>query len=227
MPENRPTVPIIVESGDISERPLKQVPMPGFADLNAPRIVFIGAGRSYRPIGGVRIILKYVASLRAAGFNAYLLNESSFPVWMYDPFVRTHARVIASSYCPFRGQDALAIPKSANDAILNTTKDWQATSALFAQNAVGLRPSDRRRQPWEAAHFAAHISPSRFFAAVMREDFNWSDVAMISPALSEDMFYPSDRLGQSVIACSGRKWPQVLTDLKAKVAADKTVVERF
>ena len=97
MPENRPTVPIIVESGDISERPLKQVPMPGFADLNAPRIVFIGAGRSYRPIGGVRIILQYVASLRAAGFNAYLLNESSFPAWMYDPFVRTHARVIASS----------------------------------------------------------------------------------------------------------------------------------
>ena len=61
----------------------------------------------------------------------------------------------------------------------------------------------------------------------MREEFNWSDVALIPPALSEDMFYPSDRLGQFVIACSGRKWPQVLTDVKAKVAADTTMAERF
>ena len=167
------------------------------------------------------------AALRAAGFNAYLLNDSGFPVWIDDPFVRTHARVIASSHCPIRGHDALVISESVNDAILNTIKDWQATKVLFAQNAVGLRPSDRRRQPWEVAHFAAHITPSQFVAGVMREEFNWSDVALIPPALSEDMFYPSDRLGQSVIACSGRKWPQVLTDVKAKVAADKTMTERF
>ena len=201
--------------------------MPGFADLNAPKIVFIGAGRSYRPIGGVKIILQHVAALRAAGFNAYLLNDSGFPVWIDDPFVRTHARVIASSHCPIRGHDALVISESVNDAILNTIKDWQATKVLFAQNAVGLRPSDRRRQPWEVAHFAAHITPSRFVAGVMREEFNWSDLALIPPTLSEDMFYPSDRLGQSVIACSGRKWPQVLTDVKAKVAADTTMAEQF
>ena len=54
-------MPIVVESGDISERHLKQVAMPGFADLNAPKIVFIGAGRSYPPIGGVKIILQHVA----------------------------------------------------------------------------------------------------------------------------------------------------------------------
>ena len=228
MPENRPNaVPIVVESGDISERHLRQVAMPGFADLNAPKIVFIGAGRSYRPIGGVKIILQHVAALRAAGFNAYLLNDSGFPVWIDDPFVRTHARVIASSHCPIRGHDALVISESVNDAILNTIKDWQATKVLFAQNAVGLRPSARRQQPWEVAQFAAYITPSQFVAKVMREEFNWSDVALIPPALSEDMFYPSDRLGQSVIACSGRKWPQVLTDVKAKVAADKTMAERF
>ena len=220
-------MPIVVESGDISERHLKQVAMPGFADLNAPKIVFIGAGRSYPPIGDVKIILQHVAALRAAGFNAYLLNGSGFPVWIDDQFVRTHARVIASSNCPIRGYDALVISESVNDAILNTIKDWQATKVLFAQNAMGLRPSDRRRQLWEVAHFAAHITPSQFVAGVMREEFNWSDVALIPTALSEDMFYPSDRLGQSVIACSGREWPQVLTDVKAKPADDKTVAERL
>ena len=44
-------MPFLVESGDTSERHLKKVAMPGFADLDAPKIVFIGAGRSYRPIG--------------------------------------------------------------------------------------------------------------------------------------------------------------------------------
>ena len=208
MPENRPNaVPIVVESGDISERHLKQVAMPGFADLNASKIVFIGAVRSYRPISGVKIVLQHVAALRAAGFSAYLLSDSGFPTWIDDPFVRTRARVIALSHYPIRGHHALVISESVNDAILNTIKDWQATKVLFAQNAVGRRPGDRRRQPWEVAHFAAQITPSQFVAGVVREDFNWSDVALIPPALSEDMFYPSHRLGQSVIACSGRKWP--------------------
>ena len=94
-------MPIVVESGDISERHLKQVAMPGFADLNAPKIVFIGAGRSYPSIGGVKIILQHVAALRPAGFNAYLLDGSAFPVWIDDQFVRTHARVIASSIARF------------------------------------------------------------------------------------------------------------------------------
>ena len=30
---------MVVESGDISERHLKQVAMPGFADLNAPKMI--------------------------------------------------------------------------------------------------------------------------------------------------------------------------------------------
>ena len=138
MPENRPNaVPIVVESGDISERHLKQVALPGFADLNAPKIVFIGAGRSYRPIGGVKIILQHVAALRAAGFNAYLLNDSGFPVWIDDPLVRTHARVIASSHCAIRGHDALVISESVNDAILNTIKDWQATKGFSPKTRWG------------------------------------------------------------------------------------------
>ena len=151
----------MVESGDISELHLRRVTMPGFADLDAPKILFIGAGRSYRPIGGMKIILQHVAALHAAAFNAYFLNGSGFPVWVDDPFVRTHARVIAATQCPIRGHDALVISESVNDASLNTIKDWQATK-VFRLKPVGLRPSARRQQPWEVAQFADYITPLQF-----------------------------------------------------------------
>ena len=93
------------------------------------------------------------------------------------------------------------ISESVNDGILNTIKDWQATRFCSPKRW------GRGQAPPSAAvgggSFRGYITWSQFVAGVMRDEFNWSDVALIPPALSEDMFYPSDRLGQSVIACSG------------------------
>ena len=89
-PPKRPKI----ESGLVSERYLRIERVDNFADVIAPKIVFVGAAQSFRPIGGVKIILQQVAMLRSAGFNAYMISDSGFPVWLDDDFVRGNARVI-------------------------------------------------------------------------------------------------------------------------------------
>ena len=217
--QNAPPSPI-VESGFISERYQRGVKVQGFADLAKPKIIFLGAARSFRPVGGVKIIMQQVAMLRAAGFNAYMLCDSGFPIWIDDDFVRFHARVLVSNRFAVSAEDALVLPESTSDQILSNTRDWPGRKILSAMNIVGLRPHSGRTISWDDVGAQGKIALSEFLQSAMKDEFGWSDVALIPPTISEDVFYPSNATKDKTILVSGRKNPATHANLRHLFQSD-------
>ena len=222
-PPKRPKI----ESGLVSERYLRIERVDNFADVIAPKIVFVGAAQSFRPIGGVKIILQQVAMLRSAGFNAYMISNSGFPVWLDDDFVRGNARVIIDHAVPIRPDDAVVLPEGTLDGVLNQAKHWPWTKVLSAMNIVGLRKHPNRKTNWDDVGFSAKLALSEFLHTAMRDEFGWSDVTVVPPTVSENVFYPSSGPKDKTVVVSGRKNPPAHKALRALFDADKDTFGGF